>query len=220
MTRPLIPLLVTALTFLSTGPGASADAIPSGERQLGQSFIEPAYNDGDGSLIYLLTPSKPAFLPKAPVTVHPNDHNVAPLYLMMYPTSASGAIGTVNCQHQPMDNCPDHGPLVSAIAEGLVPSISPGEPSVYPAGGVWGHDHLVAAPGSGGDFNILWLPVEVLFKPGTPITHVTKMSQLQPLIDGHLVDLIPLPPATFHCSVAPAATYNNGTPVPPVPGTP
>lgn len=217
--RPLFVFLVVVSAALPNHSVASPGTLPTGERQLGQSFIEPAYNDADGSLIYLLTPSKPIFLTNPPVTVHPNGHNVAPLYLIMYPSSAASVVGTVNCQHQPMDNCADHGPLVAAIAEGLTP-LSPGEPSVYPPGGVWGHDHLVAAPGSGGDFNILWEPIEILFKPGTPITHITTLAQLQPLMDRHMVDVIELPPATFHCSVVPAGPYYNGTPVPSAPPTP
>jgi hypothetical protein len=191
------------------GTLARADSLPSGEVQQGQTVIEPAYNDADGSLIYLKTPSNPPVNVPPVNTQHGGPPNVAPLYLIEYPTSAAGTVGTMNCAHQPMDNCPDHGNIVAGVANQV-------EPSVYPVGGIWGHDHLVAAPGSGGDFNVLWLPIEILFKPGTPITHITTLAQLQPLMDSNLVDVIPLPPATFHCSVVPAAPYNNGTPLPPV----
>jgi hypothetical protein len=174
---------------------------------MGQSVIEPAYNDNNGSLIYLLTPMKAP--EKANVA-----HAVAPLYLVVYPTAVSGVIGTVNCQHQPADNCPDHGPGVSSLAAMAVPS-------VY-AAGVWGHDHLLAAPPSppsAGDFHVAWSPVVVLFTdPAAASTHITTMTQLNAAILGGKVTLIPLSLATiFHGSVVAAAPYNNGTPLPTVP---
>jgi hypothetical protein len=46
-------LLVACLAW---APGAYAQGTPSGERTLGQSSIEPAYDDMTGHLIYLLTP--------------------------------------------------------------------------------------------------------------------------------------------------------------------
>jgi hypothetical protein len=202
--RFALPLVVLLLVVSASGV-ANAAALPTGETQLGQSLIEPAYNDADGTLIYLLTPLN------APV--HPNIHNTAPLYVIMYPTSAANVIGTVNCQHQPMDNCPDHGPLLAGLAIQTIPA-------VY-GGGVWGHDHILAAPGSGGDFNILWEPIEVLFTNSAAAkTHITTLAQLHAAEISSDVMEIPLPPATFHCSVVPAASYNNGTPVPPAPPAP
>jgi hypothetical protein len=183
------------------GSQALASGLPSGETQLGQSLIEPAYNDADGSLIFLLTPLN------APV--HPNTHNTAPIYVVVYPTSAASSVGTVNCQHQPLDNCPDHGPLVAGLA---VSAMS----SVYGAG-VWGHDHLFAAPASGGDFNIDWLPIVVLFtNPAAANTHITTLDQLRTVESGNGAIEIPVPAGTFHCGVVPAAAYNSGTPVTPV----
>jgi hypothetical protein len=203
--RLAFPLLTLLLVVSGGGVAHAAPALPTGETQLGQSLIEPAYNDADGSFVYLLTPLH------APV--HPNSHNTAPLYVIMYPTSAASAIGTVNCQHQPMDNCPDHGPLLAGLAEQVMPA-------VY-SGGVWGHDHILAAPGSGGDFNILWEPIAVLFTSTSAAnTHITTLDQLHAAEAHSDVIEIPLPQATFHCSVVPAAPYNNGTPVPPAPPVP
>jgi hypothetical protein len=199
-------LLMLALPSVTIG----ADPLPSGEVALGPNLIEPAYNDIDGTLTYLLTPNE-VRQEKANTA-----HAVAPLYLIMYPSSVAGAIGTVNCQHQPMDNCPDHGPLVSGLAEFAAPL-------VYSAG-VWGHDHLVAAPPSppaAGDFNIAWEPVVVLFtNPAAASTHITTIGQLNAAIIANNVTLIPLPAATFQCSTVAAATYRNGTPVAPVPPLP
>ena len=72
---------------------AHAQTLPSGETMLNSNNVEPAYNLLNGNITYLLTPTK------APE--HTNYHGVAPIYIVMYPTSASGVIGTVNCQHQP-----------------------------------------------------------------------------------------------------------------------
>ena len=202
----LAPVFI-ALVIAVPRATAVADTLPTGEMTLGQSTIEPAYNDIDGAIIYLLTPNK----------AHENAnaaHAVAPLYLIMYPASAADTIGTVNCQHQPMDNCPDHGPLVAGLAMSAVPA-------VYGAvvGGVWGHDHLVAAPPSppaAGDFNIAWEPVAVLFtSPAAALTQITTMSQLNAAFLSGSVITIPLPAATFHCNVTAVATYRNGTPVTP-----
>lgn len=205
--RPARKVLTGFALAIAMGVIASpvlATTTASGETMLGQSSIEPAF-DANGRVIYLLTPAK--------AVINANSHNTAPLYVIMYPTSAKDLVGTMQCAHQPQDNCPDHGPLLAGLAKGS-------EPSVYGAG-VWGHDHLLAAPGNGGDFNVNWLPVAVLFKDSaTADNHVTTLDGLDALIAAKKVDLIELPPATFHCSVVAAAVYNNGTPVTPAPGLP
>jgi hypothetical protein len=188
---------------------AAADALPTGERQIGQSILEPAYNDLDGTLTYLLTPIK------APEKA--NGHAIAPLYVIMYPTAVADVIGTVNCQHQPMDNCPDHGPELAGLAKAAVPD-------VYGAG-VWGHDHVLTAPPgaphAGGDFNVAWIPVAVLFTDAQfASNHITTLGQLNAAIAAGQVMTIPLPAATFHCSAVASAPYDNGTPVPPAPPLP
>ena len=205
--RPSVFLLVALLVTVSTT--AVATTVPTGETQLGQSLIEPAYNDLDGTFTYLLTPIKPP--------ERANGNAVAPLYAIMYPTAVKDVIGTVNCQHQPMDNCPDHGPELAGLAKSAVPD-------VY-SGGVWGHDHLLSAPPSppsgGGDFNIAWLPVVVLFTNlDAARNHITTLSQLNAVVAAGGVMMIPLPAATFHCSTVPAETYNLGTPVPSAPPLP
>ncbi len=208
----LLMLLVSSFAaFASAAAPASmavATSLPTGQVVVGQGTIEPAYNDINGSLVYLLTPNK------APM--HANmDHAVAPLYVIMYPTASAGAIGTVNCQHQPADNCPDHGPLLAGLAESVFPS-------VYGAG-VWGHDHILSAPPAPpaiGDFNFAWMPVAVLFTPGAAITHITTEAQLDAAVTAGDVIEIPLAAATFNCSVVSATVYNLGTPVEPAPPLP
>jgi len=201
-------LLIVALAAMvgTFTTGAFADTLPSGQRTLGQATIEPAYNDLNGNVIYLLTPDH--------AKMRTNPRAWAPLYLVMYPTSAAGAVGTMNCAHQPMDNCPDHGPLVSGLAESVMPS-------VY-GNGVWGHDHLVTGvPTVGGDFNIAWEPIAVLFTNSAAAnTHLTTEAQVEAAVEAGDAIEIPLPQATFLCSVVSAATYNMGAPVTPAPSLP
>jgi hypothetical protein len=205
ITRRLLALVAAVLAMMALVASAGAGAVPTGETQLGQSLIEPAYDDVDGSLVYFLTPSG--------AVINANAHNTAPFYVIMYPTSAAASVGTVNCQHQPMDNCPDHGPTVAGIAESAVPA-------VY-GQGVWGHDHILAPPGSGGDFNIDWLPIEVVFTNSAAAnTHVTTLAQLKTAEASGDAFEIALPPATFHCSIVAAAAYNAGKPVAPAPPLP
>lgn len=118
--------------------------------------------------------------------------NVAPIYLPMYPVGSGIDPATLNCVHVPADNRPDHGPLLAAVAASIMPN-------VY-GHGVVGHDHLVGIASTGGDFNILWEPVLVLFtNPTAATTHITTL-------------------ATFHCSSVSAAAYWRGTPSPTVTG--
>ncbi len=197
--KPLTTMGVALALGLSFGVGSvSAASLPSGEVKLGQTVIEPAYNDATGTLVYLSTPMH--------AKVHPNfAHNVAPIYLPMYPVGST--VGTLNCMDIPVENCPDHGPAVAGIAEGAVPT-------VYGAG-VLGHDHLVGIASTGGDFNILWEPVLVLFTNTAAANHhLTTLAQIQAALAGPNPDAIAiwLPPATFPCSVVSGAAYAQGTP--------
>ncbi len=181
---------------------AAAGGLPTGETKLGQTTIEPAYDDANGTLVYLSTPNN----------AHVNPvfaHNVAPIYLPVYPVGST--VGTLNCQDTTattVENCPDHGPAVAGAAMQIFGS-------VY-GGGVLGHDHLVGIASTGGDFNILWEPVLVLFTNADAAdgeNHVTTLAELNALVASGDVVEIPLPPLTFHCSVVSAAVYQKGTPV-------
>lgn len=214
--RSTIPLSTAALALLaacadvstvpaprhvSTGaPAASIAATPtivSGERQFGGASVEPAYDDQTGTLVYLLTPQGAPFPSKANAA-----HATAPLYLVEYP--AGSTAGIVNCMGVP-GNCPDHDAEVAGFAMGM-------QPTVYGAG-VIGHDHLVAPPASGGDFNVAWEVVEVLFtSKAAANTHITTLADLQAAIGRG--DAIPYDLGfAFNCSVVPATVYWRGTPV-------
>src|SRR5215813_5930088 len=157
-------ILLVALGMLFAGVTAAGAQVPSGERQLGQTIIEPGYDDRTGELIYIMTPIG------APFPSHSNQHAVSPLFIVVYPNSAADAVGTMNCAHEGGDNCPDHGPGISALAQAV-------RPDVYGAG-VWGHDHIMDGPG-GGEFNVTWHVVVVLFtSPEAAKTHITTEDQL------------------------------------------
>ena len=118
--------LVAAFAALVGGP-ASAATSPSGQRMTAQtSFdavsgqfiggggsVEPAYDDVTGTIIYLWTPNK--------AKVHPNAHNVAPLYLPVYPTGVGIDPASLNCAHVPADNCANHGVGVAGAAQQIMP---------------------------------------------------------------------------------------------------
>jgi hypothetical protein len=220
-------VLVAAFGLVGALP-ASATGVPSGERMYGNATfdaasghfvggggaIEPAYDDTTGTLVYIQTPNGPH--------VHPANHidpatslpkNVAPIYLPMYPVGSGIDPASLNCAHVPADNCPDHGPEVAGAAMSI-------EPSVYGAG-VIGHDHLLGIANSGGDFNVLWEPVLVLFTSvDASKTHITTLAQIKAAeaADPPQAFEVPIPPATFHCSVVSAAAFNRATPAPTVVG--
>ncbi len=219
--------LFGSLALLVATAATPAGSTPSGQRMYGNtSFdstngvftggggtIEPAYDGTTGELVYLQTPNN-AHVNLGHVPIDPGTGmpiNVAPIYLPVYPTRSGIDPATLNCAHVPADNCPDHGPLIAGLAMGAMPT-------VY-GGGVVGHDHLVGIASTGGDFNILWEPVVVLFTNAAAATHhITTIAQINAAVaSGNAIE-IALPPATFHCSSVSAAAYWKATPSPTVVG--
>ena len=212
MSRRLVFMAVAAsalVTGLSVLP-AGASSLPSGERLVGGTashggtVVEPVYDDMTGLIRYVSTPRG------APNPVNSNPVAAAPFYLPVYPAGSTVGV-TLNCQDVPAENCPDHGPAVAGLAQAL-------EPGVY-GGGVIGHDHLMAGPGSHGDFNVAWVPTLVLFTNSAAAnTHITTLAQLNAMIASGDVKTVPLdgtngfPNLTFHCSVVSAAAYARGVP--------
>jgi len=212
MSRRLVFMAVAAsalLAGLSAVP-AAASSLPSGERIVGGTashggtVLEPVYDDMTGQIRYVSTPRG------APNPVNSNPVAAAPFYLPVYPAGSTVGV-TLNCQDVPAENCPDHGPAVAGLAQAL-------EPGVY-GGGVIGHDHLMAGPGSHGDFNVAWVPTLVLFTNSAAAnTHITTLAQLNAMIASGDVKTVPLdgtngfPNLTFHCSVVSAAAYARGVP--------
>lgn len=213
MKRGLLLLgLVAVFVIGLAAVAAAAGSLPSGERivggttSTGGTVIEPVYDDMTGQIRYVSTPRG------TPNPVKSNPRAAAPFYLPVYPTGSNP--GTLLCEDVPVENCPDHGPLVAGAAAQIMPN-------VY-GGGVIGHDHLMAGPGSGGDFNVAWVPTLVLFTStaaaDNPSNHITSLAQLNALVASHDVIEVPLngsngtPNLTFHCSVVSAAVYAHGTP--------
>jgi hypothetical protein len=180
--------------------GGQSGATPSGERAFGQATVEPAFNDQTGSYVYLLTPDKSPFPSKANTA-----HATAPLYLVEYPPGTT--VTGFNCAGVP-GNCPDHDFEVASVATGMKPAVYGNNPNLLP-----GHDHLVAAPGSGGDFNIAWEVVEVLFtnKPAGNTRLLTE-DAIDNAVAHHDAIKVDLGFA-FTCVVVPANVYWKGTPV-------
>jgi hypothetical protein len=181
---------------------ASADGAPSGEIVHGQTVVEPAYNAIDGSVIYLLTPLHAS----SPKLSNPNA--VAPLFLVEYPPNTSFDV-PFNCHGVP-GNCPDHGGIVANVATSMQPGVYGTDPNAVP-----GHDHLVAAPGSGGNFQVAREVIEVLFTPKAvadhAITHLTTQAAVEAAVaNGYAVE-VDLGIAQ-HFSVVSAAAYNTGQP--------
>jgi hypothetical protein len=178
---------------------AAAASMPSGERIHGQSVIEPVFDDTTGNVNFVMTPLK------APLNANPRSW--APFYVPVYPASASASVGTLQCTHLPVDNCPDHGPGIAAAAAQIVPG-------VY-GSGVLGHDHLMAPPGSGGDFNIAWEPILVLFTNATAAnTRLTTLAEITAAVNSGNAFEVADPSHTFHCEVVPANIYANSTATP------
>jgi hypothetical protein len=179
-----------------------AGALPSGERVVGNASIEPAYNDGDGTFVYLLTPNRLAPLgPNNPIN-NVNPHAVAPLYLIVYPP---GTAGTFNCMGVP-GNCPDHGGAIAGVATSVMPGVYGTDPSAVP-----GHDHLVGMPHTG-DFNVPWHVYIELFTSGGAVSHITTLAELQSAWASGGVRQLDSG-ITFVCAVVSEHTYLAGNPV-------
>lgn len=192
-------LSASVLALVLSGGPVLGTSLPSGERLHGQVVVEPAYDDATGNLVYLATPIK------SPFPTNTSWHAVAPLYLVVYPPSAS-AFGPFNCAGNP-GNCPDHDAPFANLAVATYPGVYGNNPALVP-----GHDHLVAVPGGHGDFNIAWQVIPVLFTGSGPVTHITTEAALEAAVGaGSVVEKAPV--VTFHCSVVSAASYLLGTPV-------
>jgi len=90
-------------------------------------------------------------------------------------------------------------------------------PSVY-GDGVAGHDHLAGVASSGGDFNVIWEPVLVLFTSKEAATQrITTDAQVDAAVNGGNATEVPLPQLDFNCTIVGAAVYNHATPAPTIP---
>jgi hypothetical protein len=183
----------------------SATGLPTGERIVGNASlghggaIEPAYDYNTGNLTYILTPTGAPFPAKA------NDHAVAPLYIVVYPSSYPG--WTLSCMGVP-GNCPDHDGLIAGAATAIEPGVYGTDPAAVP-----GHDHLIGLANTGGEWNVAWHVYVILFTSSSAAnTHITTLTQLQDALGGG--DAISVDSGIiFNCSAVPASLYWKGTPI-------
>jgi hypothetical protein len=202
--RPLIVAAAVTALALAAGP-VQATSLPSGERFLGNAskghgaVIEPAYDYNTGDLTYILTPTGAPFPSKA------NEHAIAPLYIVVYPSSYPG--WTLSCMGVP-GNCPDHDGLIAGAATAIEPGVYGTDPAAVP-----GHDHLIGLARTGGDWNVAWHVWVILFtNSGAANTHITTLSQLQTALgDGDAISVDS--GIIFNCSAVSASAYWHGTPV-------
>jgi len=198
-----LPLLVAvvAIALGLSATGANAQTIPSGERQTGQSVLEPVYNaEQSGQIGYVSTPIH------APM--HANPRAWSPFFVPVYPVGST--VGPLLCEHDPTDptgqtdNCPDHGPAIAGAAASI-------DPLVY-ADGVIGHDHVMDFPG-GADFNVAWEPILVLFTSKAAANeHLLTDAQIEAAVNRGDAIEVPLPQLTFHCAKVSARVYELGVP--------
>lgn len=200
LNRAWVALALAALA--TTFPvAASATALPSGERVLGNASIEPAYDDANGTIVYLLTPNRLAPLGANNPINTVNAHAVAPLYLVVYPPRT---VGIFDCMGVP-GNCPDHDGVIAGVATSVLPAVYGSDAKAVP-----GHDHLVGMPHSG-DFNVPWHVYIELFTSGAAVSHITTLAQLEVAwSSGQLLQVDS--GITFACSVVSEKAYLAGVP--------
>ncbi|MGB6974382.1 MAG: hypothetical protein WBD67_06845 [Terracidiphilus sp.] len=208
-----ITLRVAVLSVAATLLGAPIAAMAqSGQTATGQTLTEAAFDDANGSVVYLLTPNKAPFPAKA------NQHAVAPLYMVVYPVSSTIDADTLNCQPT---NCshlevlpfpvPDYGVLAGSNQACIDFNGS------QPCSPVKGHDHLVGIAKTGGDFNVDWQLDLVIFNhhaflDGAINQRVTTLDQIQALlVDGDA--FLAIPGIDFNCSSVSQSTYYRGSPL-------
>ncbi|HJW22794.1 MAG TPA: hypothetical protein VJ506_10230 [Candidatus Limnocylindrales bacterium] len=198
-------VVAAAATAILAAAAPVQASTPSGERIVGNAAkghgaaIEPAYDYNTGQLTYLLTPAGAPFPSKA------NSHAIAPLYIVVYPSSYPG--WTLNCMGVP-GNCPDHDGEIAGAATAIMPSVYGTDPA-----GVPGHDHLVGLANTGGDYNVAWHVWVILFTSNAAAnTHVTTLTQLQAALGNHSAISVDSG-IIFNCSAVSAAAYWSGTPV-------
>jgi hypothetical protein len=203
--KTLFVLSLVAVAVAVSASIASADNLPTGERNFHNATLEPAYNaENAGQIGYLLTPNK------APMKANPAAWS--PLYIVVYPNTTN-VTATLNCMHVPFENCPTHGDGVAGLALNGGLAGDSGIADVYDAQGVRGHDHVGDFPG-GADFNFAWVPVLVLFTSATAANqHLVTDAQIAAAEKRGDVVEEPLPFLTFNCAWVSGSLWNMGTPI-------
>jgi len=206
-------LFAIACSIALVSASVNAYAQESGQRTFAQVSVEPAIDYSTGNTIYLLTPIKAPFPSKA------NPIATAPLYLPLYPLSSTVVADELNCQP---GNC-DHANVLPFPDPGFYGALPGTDPACADFNGgqacatVKGHDHLVGAANTHGDFNVAWTVHPVIFThkafdDGMINVRITTLKQLMAEVASQDVVIAP-ELVTFNCSITSERTYEKGTPV-------
>ena len=194
-----VRLLATTVAVFSIAAAAdtasaAASSLPwySGMRALGQTTIEPAVDYSTGTETFLLTPNTGPFCAGPPTCSSPQppfSSVSAPLYLVLYPDSSTVPSSDLNCTPQ---NC-NH--------------------AQFP--GIKGHDHLVGLANTGGDYNVPWHVIAIVFTGNDPLAQnhrILTLDQLNTELTDH--DVAPIDTGIyFMCSRVSATPYQHATPL-------
>ncbi len=205
--QPDRPTAPTSASILGSGTQTF-----SGQRTFGQTVVEPAVNDSNGTTVFLSTPSH---VPGVPFPSVSNPTASAPMYLPVYPANSTLDPNTLDCQP---GNC-DHVNVLPWPAQGYP---NGGQTCVqygFPANGcalLLGHDHLIGVPHMG-DFNVAWNVILVVFTPkgltdGASNTRVTTLAGIRQL-EANKEAFEAQSGITFNCSLVPENVYLMGTPL-------
>ncbi len=144
MKRILIATLSVLVIALAAVPMTVFAASNTGAHGFGKVSVEPAYDGRSGQEVFILLPDNAKVQPTSAWS---------PLYLVMYPTSAT--LGTLDCTPQNCDHAnaiPD-AVLSSLADEGINTPYSSGSVSTpygdFTGGLVKGHDHLLTTDTQG-----------------------------------------------------------------------
>lgn len=206
--KHVVVAIALAVAFASANLNAYGQE--SGQRNYSGVSVEPAIDYSTGSAIYLLTPVGAPFPSKA------NTIARAPLYLPLYPLSSTVAADELNCQPTNCDHAnvlpfpsPDYGALPGT--DPACTDFNGGQPCAR----VKGHDHLVGAANTHGDFNVAWTVHPVVFThqafvDGKINVRITTLNQLMAEVTSGDVVIAP-EIVTFNCSITSEQTYELGT---------
>lgn len=183
----------------------------SGQSVTRGGLIQVALDGETGKTVFILTPKK------TPQPTHTNAAAQAPIYLVAYPTTSDIPADHLDCT---VTNCKGLNVLpfldsdYGAASDAACAKFNGGKP----CSAVEGHDHIVGTPFTGGDFNVAWHKVLVIFTTkgfddDAIDTRITSVAQLEGLEANDEVKLIRVPASSFNCSLVPETVYDLGTPV-------
>lgn len=212
-----IAVAATILSFLPTCLFAKQQVTEppyvSGQSTTRNGFVQVALDGETGKTVFILTPNK------APAPTYTNYIAQAPIYLVVYPTTSTIPADHLDCT---VTNCNGLNVLPFANSDYGALSATDSACVDFNAGKacseVEGHDHIVGTPFTGGDFNVAWRKVLVVFThagflDGAINTRITSVNQLDGLIAAGDVTTMNVPASSFNCSLVPETVYSLGSPV-------